>query len=131
MQIITVAPKASLDLPPIQLEAAVSEPSMPVTQVFSKTLESTALWDVGVLSIRALNNRYTASTKHTSAGLSETFERLSYDLDSIKSGASEVPRLFVARLPQDLGQVREPAERKALFVRTVLPLILQAFTMSA
>ena len=126
LQKVTAAPKAALDLASTKLEAAASGPAMPVTQIFGKHQESTVLGLGGALSIRALNNRHTASIKHTSVGLSETFERLGYDLGSIKSGASDVPRLFVASLPQDLGHVREPAKRKALFVRTVLPLILQA-----
>ena len=126
LQKVTAAPKAALDLPLTKLEITASGPAMPVTQIFGKNQESTVLGLGGALSIRALNNRHTASTKHTSVGLSETFERLGYDLGSIKSGASDVPRLFVASLPQDLGHVREPAKRKALFVRTVLPLILQA-----
>ncbi len=36
-----------------------------------------------------------------------------------------MPRLFLASLPEDFGKIREVAERKALFFRTVLPLILQ------
>ena len=57
--------------------------------------------------------------------LSDTFNSLGYDLKSVLSGDDEVPRLFLASLPEDFAKIREVAERKALFFRTVLPLILQ------
>ena len=83
LQKVTAAPKAVLDLPPTKLEPAASGPAIPVTQIFGKNQESTVLGLGGALSIRALNNRHTARTKHTSVGLSETFERLGYDLEGI------------------------------------------------
>jgi len=36
-----------------------------------------------------------------------------------------VPRLFLARLPPDMSAIRQIKERKAIFFKTVLPLILQ------
>lgn len=61
-----------------------------------------------------------------SAGaLSEVFDRMGYDLDTILDGSDSVPRVILANLPPDLGDVREAKLRKAIFVRTVLPLVLQ------
>lgn len=50
---------------------------------------------------------------------------LDYDLESVIAGSAEVPRLFLASLPGDLGQIRETDVRKATFFKTVLPLVLQ------
>ncbi|MBM3565253.1 MAG: hypothetical protein FJX42_03965 [Alphaproteobacteria bacterium] len=61
----------------------------------------------------------------TYAVLVETFGELGYELASITEGAAGVPRLFLAALPTDLAQVPENAERKTIFIRAVLPLVLQ------
>ena len=61
----------------------------------------------------------------TVSKLSNTFSSIGYDLDSVLSGDDRVPRLFLASLPTDMGEVREVKVRKALFFQTVLPLILQ------
>lgn len=52
-------------------------------------------------------------------------EALSYDLNAVIKGEREVPRITLASVPVDLEQVRETNERKALFFKTVLPLVLQ------
>ncbi|NQU56720.1 MAG: glucosaminidase domain-containing protein [Rhodospirillales bacterium] len=61
----------------------------------------------------------------TAGGLYATFGRLGYDLDNVKSGTKAVPRVFLASLPEDLAQVPENKQRKALFFQTMLPLVLQ------
>ena len=57
--------------------------------------------------------------------LDRTFARLGYDLDRLRDGDGLVPRHFVAAMPSDMREIRVPAKRKALFIKTVLPLILQ------
>lgn len=59
------------------------------------------------------------------ARLVETFGQLGYELAPIADGATGVPRLILAALPHDLAEVPETAERKAIFFRAVLPLVLQ------
>lgn len=59
------------------------------------------------------------------ARLVETFGQLGYELDQIAEGAAGVPRLILAALPHDLAEVPETAERKAIFFRAVLPLVLR------
>ncbi|MBF0248640.1 MAG: hypothetical protein HQL36_11310, partial [Alphaproteobacteria bacterium] len=49
-----------------------------------------------------------------------------YDLGPILSGDAAVPRLTISRIPGFLPYVRETAERKALFFKTLLPLVMQA-----
>lgn len=57
--------------------------------------------------------------------LNTTFSGLGYDFQSVLSGKEEVPRLFLASLPGDLSAVREVRLKKALFLQSMLPLVLQ------
>ena len=57
--------------------------------------------------------------------LDKTFTDMGYDLDQIRSGAQRVPRVFLASMPQDIGNISEVPRKKALFFKTVLPLILK------
>ncbi len=59
----------------------------------------------------------------TTAALVDVFDRHSYRLAGVQRFGT-VPRLFVASLPRDLRTVTEAAERKALFIRIILPLVL-------
>ena len=61
----------------------------------------------------------------STANLAETFGQLGYDLAAVADGAAWVPRLLLAALPSDLAEVPETAERKAIFFRAVLPLVLR------
>ena len=58
----------------------------------------------------------------TVAALSELFATLDYKI----APGSEVPSLFLDRLPVDLAEEPESRRRKALFLGTLLPLIVQA-----
>lgn len=73
------------------------------------------------------NQEHIARKDATSTGtLSKTFQRLGYDYESLLDGRTDVPRIFLATVPGDLGKVREIKERKTLFLQSVLPLVLQA-----
>ena len=77
------------------------------------------------LDIRTLDPDHKATTLHTAEALSKTFKRIGYDLEGIKAGGMAVPRLFLASLPSDMSAIVQATERKAIFFKTVLPLILQ------
>lgn len=49
-----------------------------------------------------------------------------YTLNRVISGESQVPRLFLPRLPSDLKEVPDTDTRKSIFLRTILPLVLQS-----
>jgi len=66
-----------------------------------------------------------AQSSHTVKTLSSQFAKLGYDLDSVSAGREEVPRVILASIPEDLKDVREVKVRKAIFFKTVLPLVLQ------
>ena len=48
-----------------------------------------------------------------------------YDLEDVLAGEHGVPRITRAALPENLSAVRETNERKQIFFKTVLPLVLQ------
>lgn len=50
---------------------------------------------------------------------------LNYDFEAVLQGRGSVPRITLASLPSGLWQERETAKRKALFLKSVLPLVLQ------
>lgn len=54
------------------------------------------------------------------------FAEMDASLELVRAGKAEVPRIFLARLPSDLRDVRSPATRKAAFIKVVLPLVLRA-----
>jgi Bax protein len=58
--------------------------------------------------------------------LSAKFMTLDYDLNDIREEGASVPRVFVVNMPQDMPHIQLPADRKNIFFKTVLPLILKA-----
>ncbi|NVJ93749.1 MAG: glucosaminidase domain-containing protein [Methylocystaceae bacterium] len=66
-----------------------------------------------------------AGGKLTVSALNKTFSKIGYELDPVLDGKSAVPRLFLSSLPYDLGRMKEADERKSLFFRTLLPLVLR------
>jgi len=53
----------------------------------------------------------------------DPFAAIGYHLDAVREHG-EVPRIFMASLPADLVEDAVPAQRKAVFIKTALPLIL-------
>lgn len=62
----------------------------------------------------------------TAGELARLFDSRGYAEVSPGKTAAPVPRLLLATLPGDLGAMKLPAERKALFLRLMLPLVLAA-----
>lgn len=58
--------------------------------------------------------------------LRQHFATIGYDLDAVRSGETSVPRLFLARVPDGLADVKHATDRKDVFLRVMLPLILEA-----
>jgi Bax protein len=61
---------------------------------------------------------------HTTRRLRELFVASAFDLDQIRQGDADVPTLFLASLPGNLDAVQSVTERKNIFIRIALPLIL-------
>ena len=61
-------------------------------------------------------------TPVSARSLSDLFDRHNFRL----GGATVVPALFIQRLPSDLSSVPQAADRKALFLRALLPFVVAA-----
>jgi Bax protein len=59
------------------------------------------------------------------AKLGSFFNLLDYSLAKVRYGRQPVPRVFLDRLPRDLQTMSSASARKALFLKAMLPLILQ------
>jgi Bax protein len=56
--------------------------------------------------------------------LARAFDRAGYDLDAIRKGNATVPYLLLREWPEGFEALRQTDEKKALFKRALLPLIL-------
>jgi Bax protein len=57
--------------------------------------------------------------------LASVFESHAYTLEDIRNNSKAVPALTLTRLPADLANVPEVEKRKSLFVKALLPIVLQ------
>jgi len=55
--------------------------------------------------------------------ITEVFSNIGYRLQDVRQHG-EVPRIFVRNMPADLTQISQPRERKQVFIKLTLPLIL-------
>ncbi len=60
----------------------------------------------------------------TSRKLARLFDDLNYQLDAVRT-TGEVPRLLLASLPSDLPEIPLPDQRKLMFLKAALPLVLE------
>ena len=105
---------------------AVTAPPASVTMAPHARLALDGGIAVDAVPLTAVESAELAQLKPVSNGLSvaEMRQILAYDLDLIRDGAF-VPRVFMAAIPSGLAAVQETAARKALFYKSVLPLVLQ------
>ena len=61
---------------------------------------------------------------NSAATLEAVFSSIGYTLPSVKSGAKLVPNLYIRELPPDFSKITDIKRRKALFIKTILPLAL-------
>ena len=105
---------------------AIASPPTGVTMAPDARLVLDGGIAVDAVPLTAVESAELAQLKPVSNGLSvaEMRQILAYDLDLIRDGAV-VPRVFMAAIPSGLAAVEETAARKALFYKSVLPLVLQ------
>lgn len=78
--------------------------------------------------VRILNERHLAAgpriqVASSASTLHDIFESIGYRLDHVRTHG-EVPRVFLASLPSDLRKISAASERKVMFIKATLPLIL-------
>ena len=76
-------------------------------------------------AVRADARRWKIIEAQNVAMLQAAFERSDYDLESVRNRTSPVPRLILASLPSDIKKIDGADARKAIFIATILPAILQ------
>lgn len=60
----------------------------------------------------------------SASSLSHLYRSIGFDLDALRKGTSDVPPIMVADIPDDLASVKPVEQRKAIFLKAVLPAIL-------
>lgn len=70
-------------------------------------------------------NAHKPAPVNSAENLDRTFSEMGYDLEQVRNGGQQVPRVFLASMPYDLAKLREVSRKKALFFKTVLPIVLQ------
>ncbi len=60
-----------------------------------------------------------------SGALIEKFSLMEYRLTEVRAGEAEVPRIYLTSLPHDLAGIRSVDDRKAAFIKLMLPLVLR------
>ena len=58
------------------------------------------------------------------SALVELFRRTDYRLDAVREDNQPVPRIIVEEVPDDLHSLGSPTQRKRVFIKLILPLVL-------
>ena len=120
------APASTIPEGPTQV-AAIKVAAIPATAIeprhetsFNAAPESlTAL----IIEKSALPND---AEPETVSRLVDLYQNIDYRLEDIRLGDMTVPRILVNKMPSDIAVIQSPAERKQLFIKLALPLILYA-----
>lgn len=119
---LAVAELPMLEAPSLDMAVADWEPSF---VELAANDEPRALH--GRLSVAAgpLRRQVTSMRVSDSNELARLFRAHDYSLDQARRG-EPVPALQIDRVPGDLVNVKDGNERKALFIKTLLPIVLEA-----
>ncbi len=63
-------------------------------------------------------------TVATHQDLDQVFSAQDYNLRDVYAGSTEVPPIFLTRLPTDLHLIEQPKDKKEIFIQSILPLVL-------
>jgi Bax protein len=61
----------------------------------------------------------------TVRALSKKFTILDYNFDNILDEGAAVPRILIIKMPRDIREIKTPKDRKFVFFKTILPLVLE------
>ena len=77
------------------------------------------------VQVSALSEDVALQSQFRAKLLAQSYERMGYELDAVRQRNQKVPRVFLAKLPTDLAGLAEVREKKAVFFKSMLPLILR------
>lgn len=78
------------------------------------------------VEMAAATTRHDPSFKLDAKSTLDLFHAREYRIETVRSGETAVPRLVLTDLPTGITTLEKADDRKALFVKTLLPLILMA-----
>lgn len=61
---------------------------------------------------------------HTVEKLQAKFKKIGYSIDTMEKNGFVVPRIWLDAVPEDMNSIHQSSDRKDLFVKMVLPLVL-------
>ncbi|MFA7428925.1 MAG: glucosaminidase domain-containing protein [Rhodospirillaceae bacterium] len=59
------------------------------------------------------------------AAVRRVYDTMGYGLDTVRNETATVPRVFLSSVPVDIGELTSTDQRKSVFLRSMLPLILK------
>ena len=74
----------------------------------------------GTMVVYDTNSHITSYRK-----MQQLFLDSGYDLEKVRNKEIDVPRIFIQSLPDDFNMIESPKEKKDLFIKFLLPLILK------
>lgn len=74
----------------------------------------------GIVVVYDTNSHITSYRK-----MQQLFLEADYDLEKIRNKEQDVPRIFIQTLPSDFNMIESSKEKKDLFIKFLLPLILK------
>lgn len=74
----------------------------------------------GTIVVYDTNSHITSYRK-----MQQLFLEKGYNLEKIRNKEMDVPRIFIKTLPSDFNMIESPKEKKELFIKFLLPLILK------
>ena len=99
-------------------------PQVPQVVVATDDVPDRALENIVLPAAAPSVDRGAASLLAAStARLHDVFKHLGYDLETVREHGW-VPRVFLAALPPDITKIHDSDERKRVFIKMVLPLVL-------
>lgn len=96
--------------------------------VFQRKTESNKIWNLSKIfnTLTTQPQDGTVLKVHSMDELSAIFQDLNYNLKHVRCGASDVPSIFLEKLPQDMGDTQDISTKKEMFIKALLPMVLKA-----
>ena len=101
---------------------------VPITTEASGVAHTASQWLDGIRPSHWWPDRQAETTPspHTVDSMAGQFAAAGFELEDIRSGQAEVPRVFLSALPVDMPGVTETDKRKRMFIAAILPLVLKS-----
>ena len=103
---------------------AISFPSKLISKSPQALLTKITLSDVR--KVKLFDKKNSPDSPLSANKLSIAFNSLKYDLAGITKEGAFVPRIFLEKIPNDMSNIQRPKQKKEIFFKAILPVILRA-----